>query len=132
MLSQVFRRSTTLAPSTSIRAFGSLAPNVHFEKVAREWRCKWDEKNDKKALQDCQSLLDEHLSKIKGTKGVLSVQRVVCGSCQDFKVVTKLVHEDFKGWAEGEFSPEKEFLGKLEKIDGVSGVETQTYTLEEM
>jgi len=65
-------------------------------------------------------------------EGVTSVQRVVCGSCFDFKVVTKLSAAAFGEWEKMNFAPEAEFLETLKSIDGVSSVETQTYTLEEV
>jgi len=64
--------------------------------------------------------------------GVASVQRVVCGGCHDFKVITKLPAAAFEKWEKNGFEPEKKFLEALGKIDGVTAVETQTYTLEEV
>jgi hypothetical protein len=58
-----------------------------------------------------------------------SVQRVVCGDCQDYKVVTKLDADKFGAWAEAKFAPEAEFLAEIEKL-GVKRIDTQTYTLE--
>lgn len=55
--------------------------------------------------------------------------RVVCGGCLDFKVVTSLDADNFGKWEAGDFKPEASFLDKLKAIDGVSLVETQTYTL---
>ena len=61
----------------------SVVENVHFDTVAREWRCKW---NSDTALIACQTLLESNLDTIKAVKGVKDVQRVVCGGCKDFKV----------------------------------------------
>ena len=69
---------------------------------------------------------------VKAVKGVKSVQRVVCGGCLDFKVVTALDAESFGAWEESKFAPEEKFLEKLKAIDGVSQIETQTYTLMPM
>lgn len=38
----------------------------------------------------------------------------------------------FGEWEESAFAPEAEFLKRLKAITGVSGVETQTYTLMSM
>ena len=62
---------------------GSIVENVHFDTIAREWRCKW---NSDEALIECQKLLESNLATIKAVKGVKDVQRVVCGGCKDFKV----------------------------------------------
>jgi len=69
---------------------------------------------------------------LKKLDGLVSVQRVVCGGCHDFKVITKLKAADFGKWEEGKFSPEAEFLAAVKAIKGINTVETQTFTLEEM
>ena len=69
---------------------------------------------------------------MKEVKGVKGVQRVVCGGCLDFKVVTSLDVDSFGKWEEAKFAPEEKFLEKLKAIDGVSQIETQTYTLMPM
>jgi hypothetical protein len=109
-----------------------ITEGVEFDTIAREWRCKWSADNDKKSLQEAQKLLSEYLSVIKVVDGVKSVQRVVCGGCLDFKVMIALEQPKFGSWSDQEFAPEKEFLAKLEAIEGISTVETQTYTLAPM
>ena len=37
-----------------------------------------------------------------------------------------------QAWAKAEFSPEKEFLADAAKVPGVSTIETQTITSEEL
>ena len=69
---------------------------------------------------------------MKAVKGVKSVQRVVCGGCLDFKVVTSLDAESFGAWEGAKFAPEETFLEKIKAIPGVTAVETQTYTLMQM
>merc|ERR1711879_158235 len=59
-----------------------------------------------------------------------SVQRVICPECHDFKIITKLPAEEFALWKKEDFVPEDKFLAGLKAIDGVTAVETQTYTLE--
>ncbi|CAJ1357584.1 unnamed protein product [Effrenium voratum] len=110
----------------------SITPKVSFNNIAREWRCKWSADNDKASLDAAQTLLEELLPKVKSASGASSVQRVVCGGCLDFKVVVKLPAEKFGAWKEANFEPEEAFLGKLKGIDGISTIETQTYTLEEV
>ena len=112
----------------------SVCPGVDFENVAREWRCKYAPENDKKALQEAQKLFETYVPKLKALNGFVSLQRVVCGGCFDFKVITTLKagDENFGAWEKANFSFEKEFLASLEKIEGISMVETQTYTLTTM
>ena len=49
------------------------------------------------------------------------------------KIVTSIPAGDkFNAWKEKNFAPEEEFLFKLKSIDGISAVETQTYTIMPM
>jgi len=114
------------------RAMPDITSNVKFSNIAREWRCKWSEDADKKSLVAAQALLEEALADLSSVEGVASIQRVVCGGCHDFKVITKLPAESFTKWEKTKFGPEEEFLKKLKGISGVTAVETQTYTLEEV
>lgn len=66
---------------------------------------------------------------MKKVDGVKSVQRIVCGGCLDYKIITSLDAGKFGAWEAKAFSPEKEFLEKLAGIKGVSQIETQTYTI---
>ena len=106
-----------------------ITEGVEFDTIAREWRCKWSSDDDKKSLQELQKALDEAKDEIKKVDGVLKVQRIVCGGCLDFKVVISLPESKFGDWEKASFAPEESFLEKIKKIDGVSVVETQTYTL---
>lgn len=62
-----------------------IAEGVEFDTIAREWRCKWSADNDKASLVAAQKAIDEILAQVKAVDGVVSVQRVVCGGCLDFK-----------------------------------------------
>ena len=110
----------------------SITNGVEFDTIAREWRCKWSADSDKQSLQDAQKLLDETLPALKALDGVKDVQRIVCGGCLDLKVVTSLPIDQFKAWEATEFAPESDFVTKLKAIDGITEVETQTYTLMSM
>jgi len=110
----------------------AITDNVKFDNIAREWRCKWSEDADKASLTAAQKALQEVLVDLSSIAGVASVQRVVCGGCHDFKVVTKLPAGSFADWEKAEFAPEAAFLATLKGIAGVSSVETQTYTLEDV
>ena len=108
----------------------TIVDGVSFDHIAREWRMKWSADNNKASLANAQKSLDANIAVIKAVPGVVSVQRIVCGGCLDFKVVVKLPAGDFKKWAENKFAPEETFLEAVKKIDGISTIETQTYTLE--
>jgi len=88
--------------------------------------------NDKASLTAVQEKFDNILADLSSVEGVTSVQRVVCGGCHDFKVVTKLSASAFGEWEKNGFSPEASFLAACKQIEGISVVETQTYTLEEV
>lgn len=107
----------------------SIAEGVDFDTVAREWRCKWSPDDDKASLVAAQKALEACLPEVKEIDGVKSVERVVCGGCLDFKVITSLPESKFGAWEEKGFAPESKFLEMLKDIDGISVVETQTYTV---
>lgn len=107
----------------------TITEGVEFDTIAREWRMKWSGDNDKASLAAAQKVLTEVTPTLKAIPGVKSVQRVVCGGCLDFKVVTALTADSFGAWEEKAFAPEEDFLAKVKAIDGISVVETQTYTL---
>merc|ERR1719420_40497 len=71
------------------RNFPSIVTGVEFDTIAREWRCKWSGDNDKKSLEEVQKALVEVMPKVAAVSGSRT-QRVVCGGCLDFKVVTSL------------------------------------------
>mmetsp|Transcript_17417 Transcript_17417/g.25378 ORF Transcript_17417/g.25378 Transcript_17417/m.25378 type:complete len:111 (-) Transcript_17417:1022-1354(-) len=104
----------------------SIVSNVQFDTVAREWRCKWE---SEEALVGAQTSLEAVLEKVKAVAGVKDIQRVVCGGCKDFKIIVSLDEATFGAWEEQTFAPEADFLSSIKAIDGISTVETQTYTL---
>ena len=109
----------------------SITPNVSFETVAREWRCKWDGADPSKAaLQAAQSLIEEHLAAVKAVDGFVSAQRLVCGGCLDFKINIGVEAEKYGAWESAGHAPETEFLAALRAIDGITEVETQTITIK--
>lgn len=106
-----------------------ITKGVEFDTIAREWRFKWTPDDDKASLASAQQTLDMFSSEIKAIPGVKSVQRVVCGGCMDFKVITALDAESFGSWEQRQFAPEEQFLAAVKAIPGVSQIETQTFTL---
>lgn len=110
----------------------SVTEGVNFDTIAREVRCKWSPENDKKSLQEAQKALDSVLADFKKVDGVKGVQRIVCGGCMDFKVITSLSADKFGAWEANKFAPEEAFVAKIKAIDGISTVETQNYTIMPM
>lgn len=106
-----------------------ISTSVGIDTISREWRCKWSADDGKKSLVEAQKALESILPDVKSVDGVEGVQRVVCGGCLDFKVVTTLPADKFGAWEEKGFEPESKFIEKLKSIDGLSIVETQTYTV---
>jgi len=121
--------TTTLPEPKKQKTMVTITEGVEFDTIAREWRCKWSADNDKKSLAELQKVLDEVKADIKAVDGVKSVQRVVCGGCLDFKVIVALPEPKYGDWEKAGHAPEASFLEKIKAIDGVSVVETQTYTL---
>jgi len=125
---------------------GAFAPSVHqratvvqqgvplangameFDRVCREWRCKYEgDKATSASLEACSKVLDEYLPELKKIDGV-TVNRLVCGGCLDFKVMVTQPLEGYGPWEEAGHPPEADFIAKLKAIPGVSQVETQTIT----
>ena len=76
----------------------TIAEGVEFNTIAREWRCKWSADGEKASLVAAQKTLQSALSSIKAVDGVKDVQRIVCGGCLDFKVITSLPADKFGEW----------------------------------
>mmetsp|Transcript_28441 Transcript_28441/g.42552 ORF Transcript_28441/g.42552 Transcript_28441/m.42552 type:complete len:113 (+) Transcript_28441:114-452(+) len=110
----------------------TIAEGVEFDTIAREWRCKWSPDAEKASLVSAQKALESVLATVKDVDGVKKVDRVVCGGCLDFKIVTSLQADKFGEWEKASFAPEAEFLEKIKAIDGITEVETQTYTIMPM
>eukprot|EP00555_Chaetoceros_dichaeta_P001505 CAMPEP_0198276390 /NCGR_PEP_ID=MMETSP1447-20131203/65281_1 /TAXON_ID=420782 /ORGANISM="Chaetoceros dichaeta, Strain CCMP1751" /LENGTH=148 /DNA_ID=CAMNT_0043971335 /DNA_START=1375 /DNA_END=1821 /DNA_ORIENTATION=+ len=123
--SPAFRQMSSLKAEPVPLANGSMS----FDHVCREWRCKYTgDKSDSASLEAIAKVVDEYLPQIKAVSATAKVNRLVCGSCLDFKLMTTVPLDDFGPWEGKEFSPEKEFLAKITAIEGVSQVETQTIT----
>jgi hypothetical protein len=108
----------------------TITKGVDFNTIAREWRLKWSADDDKKSLAAVQQTLVLMQNQIKSVAGVKSVQRIVCGGCLDYKVIVALDAAKFGEWEAKKFAPEEEFIKAVKAIAGVSTVETQTYTIE--
>jgi hypothetical protein len=101
---------------------------MEFDRVCREWRCKYEgDKATSASLEACSKVLDEYLPELKKIDGV-TVNRLVCGGCLDFKVMVTQPLEGYGPWEEAGHPPEADFIAKLKAIPGVSQVETQTIT----
>jgi hypothetical protein len=109
---------------------GKIAEGVEFDTIAREWRLKFDLKNEKKSLISAQQTLNVFKSQLQKIPGVKSIQRIVCGGCLDFKVIIALSADKYGDWEKNGHAPEAEFINSLKSIDGVTQIETQTYTIE--
>ena len=102
---------------------------MSFNRVCREWRCKYEgDKSDSESLEAIAKVVDELLPEIKKASKDATVNRLVCGSCLDFKLMTTVPLEDYGKWSDDGHPPESEFLEKIKAIKGVSQVETQTIT----
>lgn len=104
---------------------------IEFNHIAREWRMKYAENELKGSAVEIDKIFKEkYLPELKKIDGLVSVQRVVCGGCNDFKLVIKLKKDKWGDWESKKFAPEESFLEDAKKVSGISGVETQLYTFE--
>mmetsp|Transcript_53 Transcript_53/g.80 ORF Transcript_53/g.80 Transcript_53/m.80 type:complete len:158 (+) Transcript_53:108-581(+) len=121
--------TSIIRPSlVSLNEMKKIAEGVEFDTIAREWRCKFSSDGDKASLVACQMALESVAEDLLQVDGVKSVERVVCGDCLDFKVITSVDADRFGEWKKEKFDPEEDFLEMVGVIDGISQIETQTYT----
>mmetsp|Transcript_11143 Transcript_11143/g.24586 ORF Transcript_11143/g.24586 Transcript_11143/m.24586 type:complete len:135 (+) Transcript_11143:52-456(+) len=107
-----------------------ICDGVWTNQKAREWKCTWSEDNEKMSLTQCQKVLENVIvPKLREQHGLLSVQRVVCSECKEFKVICRMGLDAFDDWATLNFAPEEEVINALVNINGVSHIEAQTYTI---
>jgi hypothetical protein len=76
---------------------------VDFDTLGREFRCKWSQDDNNASLEGLQGVFTKHLAALKAIEGVKSVKRVVCGGCQDFKIVVEISAEGHGPWSEGKY-----------------------------
>ena len=77
-------------------------------------------------------VIDAHLHRMRALDGLESIHRVVCGDCHDFKLIVTLHESNFAVWECDEFTFEADVVKQLEAIDGVSAIESQTYTFTDL
>ena len=107
------------------------APGIDYTIVAREWRCKWSRDNDKKSGELAQKAWEAVRDETKALDGVVRVQRMVCCTCMDYKIIVSMDAEKYEAWKARDHAPEGAFLEALRGIEGVTGAEAQLYSIEE-
>jgi hypothetical protein len=74
---------------------------MSFNRVCREWRCKYDgDKSTSESLEAIAKVVEELLPEIKKASKDATVNRLVCGGCLDFKLMTTVPLEDYGPWEE--------------------------------
>ena len=72
---------------------------MSFNRVCREWRCKYEgDKATSESLEAISKVVDEYLPEIKKISEGVTVNRLVCGGCLDFKLMTTVPLDDFGPW----------------------------------
>jgi hypothetical protein len=72
---------------------------MSFNRVCREWRCKYEgDKSTSASLEAIAKVVDELLPEIKKASDDVTVNRLVCGGCLDFKLMTTVPLEDYGKW----------------------------------
>jgi hypothetical protein len=90
-------RSTSTALNDVPLANGSMS----FNRVCREWRCKYDgDKSTSESLEAIAKVVEEYLPEIKKISDGVTVNRLICGGCLDFKLQTTVPLDDFGPWEE--------------------------------
>lgn len=87
--------SSALAAESVPLANGAMS----FNRVCREWRCKYEgDKGTSESLEAIAKVVDEMLPEIKKISPDITVNRLVCGACLDFKLMMTVPLEDFGPW----------------------------------
>eukprot|EP00956_Cyclotella_meneghiniana_P045579 scaffold375134_cov73-Cyclotella_meneghiniana.AAC.1 len=128
LLASFAAQSTAFAPiapkvftrSMSTNAVPLANGAMSFDRVCREWRCKYTgDKATSESLEKVAALVEEYLPQIKAVSKDATVNRLVCGACLDFKLMTTVrlpvlqplvPLDDFGPWEEKGYAPEAEFL----------------------
>ncbi|GMH49361.1 hypothetical protein TL16_g07188, partial [Triparma laevis f. inornata] len=136
ILSLLLTTSTAFTPVAVSRAFTAtslksvpLAGGMSFDRVCREWRCKYTgDKTDSASLAAVAAEVEKVLPAVKGLSANVKVNRLVCGACLDFKLMITQDLDDYGPWSEKDHAPEADFIEAIKGIEGISQVETQTIT----
>ena len=97
LFASVATRSAAFAPTTTNTFTRNMSSNavplangaMSFDRVCREWRCKYTgDKATSESLEEISKLVDEYLPQIKAASKDVTVNRLVCGACLDFKLMT--------------------------------------------
>ena len=103
------------------------APGIWYDTVAREWRCRVDER---KTLGEVQRIWEEQFAhRTAHLPGCIRVQRLCCGTCLDYRIVVSMRADAYDSWKLQGHSPEAEFLGKLRECTGVTEVQSQLLSI---
>jgi hypothetical protein len=62
---QAANKRVTLRGGATNTAMVDITPNVSFDTIAREWRCKWSGDNDKASLVKAQDAITEVLAEVQ-------------------------------------------------------------------
>jgi hypothetical protein len=102
----LFTRTAAFAPTVHSRAFSrnmsaAAVPlangSMSFDRVCREWRCKYSgDKATSESLEAISKLVDEYLPQVKAVSEGATVNRLICGGCLDFKLMTTV--SSFQGF----------------------------------
>lgn len=101
--SSAFMRSPASTMQRMKLSMIEITTGVEFNTIAREWRLKWSDDDNKKSLASVQQTLVVFTNALKKIDGVKSVQRIVCGGCLDFKVITALSADKYADWVSFHF-----------------------------
>jgi hypothetical protein len=96
LFATIAARATAFTPSAHVGRRSMSANSVplangamSFDRVCREWRCKYEgDKATSESLEAISKVVDEFLPQIKAISSGVTVNRLVCGGCLDFKLMT--------------------------------------------
>ena len=90
-------RASAFAPASTPAFTRNMSTNavplangaMSFDRVCREWRCKYEgDKATSESLEKIAGLVEEYLPELKKVSKDATINRLVCGGCLDFKLMT--------------------------------------------
>lgn len=123
---EVLRRARPRLPNVHPEKLLTQAPDILYDKVAREWRCKVANRDGLGVAQKAWASFAEQTRHIEG---VVRVQRLCCGTCLDFRIVVTMKADAYEAWKSRDHHPESEVLDALRTSEGCSEVRSQLLSI---
>lgn len=83
-------------------------------------------------MKECNAAYKNIEQDVKGVRGVVSVQMMMCSTCCDYKILITQGADHYPEWKAAGHAPEEAFLESLKAIEGVNEATSQLYSIHNM